>query len=524
LRKFFIFVWLLSTPFFALAAQSDNFKDVQALMQVLKLVRQNYDGEVSTEVLVNNAIKGMIKELDPHTAFYTEKEFKSFFEQTSGHFGGLGIVISTMGKYVTVVEPIEGSPAIKAGIISGDKIVAVDGKDVVGLDINKLIKLLKGKPGTKVRVTVKRFEQKKEFKLKRAEINVSSVPYKMMLSEEVGYVKLRQFNGNTTDDFIGALSELGDQGASKYIIDLRNNPGGLLQEALTILDEFVEKGKLLLTTKGKNSSFTKNYYSNYPASISDVPLVVLINGGSASASEIFAGVLQDYDKALIIGTQSYGKGSVQQTYTLPNAEGIKMTIAKYYVPSGRCVHNSFNDSIIKNYSDTVSKEFIKEKMKVYKENNKHKIFKTLGDRTVYGGGGIAPDIEVEGQKFSQLEKDFIINNSYFDYSVKYLKEHKGEINQEFEADSRVIVDFVKYVKNSQKIEMEKSSVDSIYNKIKVCLESNILRRKFSPNVAQERLLSIDPDVKVALEVLQGAENTKQVFKNGKTYLDKHKKD
>ncbi len=201
-----------------------------------------------------------------------------------------------------------------------------------------------------------------------------------------------------------------------------------------------------------------------------------------------------------------------------------MTIAKYYVPSGRCVHNSFNDSIIKNYSDTVSKEFIKEKMKVYKENNKHKIFKTLGDRTVYGGGGIAPDIEVEGQKFSQLEKDFIINNSYFDYSVKYLKEHKGEINQEFEADSRVIVDFVKYVKNSQKIEMEKSSVDSIYNKIKVCLESNILRRKFSPNVAQERLLSIDPDVKVALEVLQGAENTKQVFKNGKTYLDKHKKD
>ncbi len=524
MRKFFIFVWLLSTPFMVLATESDNFRDVQSLMQVLKLIRQNYDGDVSTEVLVNNAIKGMIKELDPHTSFYTEKEFKSFFEQTSGHFGGLGIVISTMGKYVTVVEPIEDSPALKAGMMSGDKIVAVDGDDVVGLDINKLIKLLKGKPGTKVRVTVKRFDQTKTFNLKRAVINVSSVPYQMLLSEDVGYVKLRQFNGNTTDDFIGALNQLSDQGATKYIIDLRNNPGGLLQEALTILDEFVEKSKLLLTTKGKNSSFTKNYYSNYPASISDVPLVVLINGGSASASEIFAGVLQDYDKALIIGSQSYGKGSVQQTYTLPNAEGIKMTIAKYYVPSGRCVHNSFNDSIIKNHSDTLSKELLEAKMDEYKEKNKDKVFKTLGGRVVYGGGGITPDIEIEAESFSQLEKDFIINNSYFDYSIKYFKENKEDIGEDFEADSRTIVDFVNYAKEAQKIEMAKSSVDSIYNKIKVRLESNILRRKFTPNIAQERLLSIDLDVRAALEVLQGAQNTAEVFKNGKSYLKKHKKD
>lgn len=519
-----IFVWLLSLPFLVLADETDNFRDVQSLMQVLKLVRQNYDGDISTQELVNNAIKGMIEELDPHTAFYTEKEFKSFFEQTSGHFGGLGIVISTMGKYVTVVEPIEDSPALKAGMMSGDKIIAVDGEDVVGLDINELIKKLKGKPGTKVKVTVKRFDQTKDFDLERAVINVSSVPYKFLLGGDIGYVKLRQFNGNTTEDFIGALRELKEKGATKYIIDLRNNPGGLLQEALTILDEFVDKGKLLLTTKGKNSSFTKNYYSNYPASIGDVPLVVLVNSGSASASEIFAGVLQDYDKALIIGSQSYGKGSVQQTYTLPNAEGIKMTIAKYYVPSGRCVHNSFNDSIIKNYSDTISKEFLKEKMKEYKENNKHKVFNTLGGRKVYGGGGILPDVEVEEEEYSQLEKDFILNNSYFDYSVNYFNENADNIDEFFEADSRTIVDFVKYVKNNQKIETKKSSVDSVYNKIKVRLESEILRRKFSPNVAQKKLLNVDPDVKAALEILQGANNTEQVFRNSKKYIKAHKKE
>ncbi len=524
MRKFFILVWILLVPLSVSASEGDNFRDVQSLMQVLKLIRQNYDGDISTKELVNNAIKGMIEDLDPHTSFYTEKEFKSFFEQTSGHFGGLGIVISTMGKYVTVVEPIEDSPAIKAGMMSGDKIIAVDGKDVVGLDINKLIKLLKGKPGTSVNVTVKRFDQTKKFALKRAEINVSSVPYKLMIADEVGYVKLRQFTGNTVDDFIKALSELGEEGATKYVIDLRNNPGGLLQEALVILDEFVEKSKLLLTTKGKNSSFTKNYYSNYPASIGDVPVIVLINGGSASASEIFAGVLQDYDKALIIGTQSYGKGSVQQTYTLPNAEGIKMTIAKYYVPSGRCVHNSFNDSIIKNYSDTTSKEFLEKKMEEYKESNKDKAFKTVGGRKVYGGGGIAPDVEVEGLELSKLEKDFILNNSYFDFSVNYFKENSAEIEEDFAADSRTVVDFVKYVKNTQKIEMEKSAVDSIYNKIKVNLESNILRRKFSSNVAQKKLLSIDPDVKVALEILQGAENTAQVFKNAKKYLESHPQD
>ncbi len=524
MKKILILTLLMIAPLFAFATEEENFRDIQSLMQVIKLISQDYDGEVSTRELVNSAIKGMIEKLDPHTAFYTAKEFKSFFEQTSGHFGGLGIVISTMGEYVTVVEPIDDSPAAKAGMMSGDKIVKVDGKDVVGLDINELIKLLKGKPGTKVKVTVLRFNHTKEFDLERAVINVSSVPYKILLADGIGYIKLRQFNGNTTTDFIGALNELKEQGATKYILDLRSNPGGLLQEALTILDEFIDKEMLLLTTKGKNAGFTKNYYSNYPASISDVPIIVLVNGGSASASEIFAGVLQDYDKALIVGTQSYGKGSVQQTYTLPNTEGIKMTIAKYYIPSGRCVHNSFNDTIIKNYKDSISKEFVEAKMKEYKKHNKDNTFKTLGGRKVYGGGGITPDIEVEQDTLSKLEKDFIINNSYFEFSVKYFNENPDKIDEDFTADSRTMVDFLKYVKNTQKIDFDKSGVDAIYDKIRVNLESNILRRKFSANVSQKRIFEIDRDVEASLEILKDAETTKKMFENAEEYLKTHEKE
>jgi len=516
-----ISLFLLSALFVQGASRQD-YEDIDAFLQTIKLIKEDFDGNISTEELISSAIKGMIQELDPHSNFFKKKDFANFLNQADGHFGGLGIIISKMGKYVTIVEPIEGTPAYKSGLTSGDKIIKVDGIDVVGLDINKLVKKLKGTPGSKVKVTIDRFGHQKTFNITRAIVSISSVPDVIMLENYIGYIKLRQFNNNTTREFVKGINDLKSLGAKRLIIDLRNNPGGLLNQAMNILDEFIEKKKLLLMTKSKNKKFSRKYYSKKTASVKDMPIVVLINSGTASASEIFAGSLQDYDKCIVIGQQSYGKGSVQQTYSLKNSDGIKLTISKYYIPSGRCVHNTLNDSLLK-VSDDLS---IKELEKMQKENqlaNKSKIFKTVGGRVVYGGGGITPDIIVDRNEYSQLEKDFIINNSYFKFSLDYYQKNGKNITENFVTNSRVMAEFLRFVKREQNIKFKKATADSIRYSMEVNIQSNILKRKFGSELAQKKLFGIDPDIVASIEILKKSFTPKDMFENAKKYNTQNEK-
>jgi len=285
--------------------------------------------------LINSAIKGMLDEVDPHTNFFTPDEFEKFSIDTKGEFGGLGISIDKKGDYVTVVAPIEGTPAYRMGILAGDKISKVDGESVVGITTDESIKKMRGEPGTKVVISIIRpgVKDELEFEITREIIVIHSIPYSFKLENGVGYMRIRQFNANTTSDMRDKLDELEETEIRGLIIDLRFNPGGLLRESINTVNEFIGKDKLVVFTKGRIPQASNEYITKYNRKRDDYPVVVLINGGSASASEIFAGSMQDWDRGLVVGQTSFGKGSVQKLEKLSDGSNLKITIAKWLTPN-----------------------------------------------------------------------------------------------------------------------------------------------------------------------------------------------
>ena len=490
---------------FLLSAKSQSeteFEKVESFMEMMTLLNENHIYTPSLDTLLDWAIEGIMDNLDVHTNYLSRQDLDAFSIQTEGHFGGLGIVINKIGEYTTVVEPIEDTPAERAGMLAGDKIVEVDGENVVGMDIDLLINKLRGRPGTTVDIGVVRFGSGEPivFKIKRAVIQISSIPFKLKLDNEIGYIKIRQFNGNTTKEFTQALANLQKQKTNGLIIDLRDNPGGLLSEALATVEMFLPDEKLLLTTRGPKEINTRQYYSKGGTFSYKKPIVVLINEGSASASEIFAGVLQDYDKALIVGKSSYGKGSVQQLYSLKNRDGIKITISKYYIPSGRSIHRDINDEVLK--QENLTFEQIRERLDEDNKKKKNLLFRTDGGRVVYGGGGVFPDLEIENTKMSETERELLINNTYFDFSIRFVDSHKGEIDETFAFGDELMSEFLNFAKEEKSLEFSALAVDSLQGLIKTNLQAAILKQGFSRDAAQKHLLSLDNQVEQVLALFR----------------------
>jgi carboxyl-terminal processing protease len=319
--------------------QSDSYEDLKIFTEVLSYVEANYVDEVEPDKLVQGAIRGMLRTLDAHSSYMPRDVYREMQVETEGQFGGLGIEITIRDEILTVVSPIEGTPAFRAGIQAGDKIVTVEGESTKDMSLIEAVKLLRGPIDTSVTIGVFRegFKEPKDFSLTRAVIQIKSVRSKM-LPESIGYIKLRSFHKNTSEELDEALLDFDERHISALVLDLRNNPGGLLEQAIAVTDEFIEGGQLIVYTKGRLANQNMKGYSKTQGSHPNVPLVILVNGGSASASEIVAGALQDLKRATIIGTKTFGKGSVQTIIPLSDGSGLRLTTAKYYTPKGRMIH------------------------------------------------------------------------------------------------------------------------------------------------------------------------------------------
>ena len=495
--------------------QTNVYKKLKLFNEVLFKVRENYVDELDIGTLIESAIDGMLKETDPHTVYFTPDEFERFSTDTKGEFGGLGISIDKKGDYITVVSPIEGTPAYRMGILSGDKIVKVDGESIVGLSTNKSIKLMRGEPGTKVVITILRpgVEGELNFEIIRDIIKVKSIPYAFILKDGIGYIRVRQFNANTTKELREKLDELEAEGIRGLLIDLRFNPGGLLNEAINTVNEFVGKNKRVVFTKGRTKQTNLEYFTKYNRMRSGYPIVALINAGSASAAEIFAGSLQDWDRGLVVGKTSFGKGSVQRLFPLSNGNGIKVTTAKYYINSGRCIHKELNDKLLKDKRvqiGEISREEIEEMEDEAEEENLKNIFYTSKGRVVYGGGGITPDIEIEQSRLTKLGVELRRKNVFFNYSVDYMVKHESEIEKDFITTYKLIQDFLDYVKK-EGIEFEQAEVDSTYNWIQNELTCNIVGRKLGAVELYKIAIKEDTQLQKTLEIFENYTTLDEMF-------------
>ena len=339
-KKFLIYLFVFNLFFSALFAKNDLYEKIDIFGEVLENIKKDYVDDVNQSEIMDSAINGVLQSLDPYSAYMSPELFKEMQTDTKGEFGGLGIEIGMEAGVVKVISPIDDTPAAKAGIKAGDYIVKIGKEQVQGKSLLEAVKLMRGPVGTSIDLTVRRKNVKKplEFKIERKIIEVQSVTSKMIGDEnKLGYIRLKSFNENSDKQFLKSVKKFEKNTKIKgYIFDLRNNPGGLLTQAINITDFFLEDGEIV-STKGRKISETRKFFARKGDEINGKPIVVLINNGSASASEIFAGALKDHKRAIILGENSYGKGSVQSIIPLRNGGGMRLTISKYYLPSGKSI-------------------------------------------------------------------------------------------------------------------------------------------------------------------------------------------
>ncbi|MDD5677323.1 MAG: S41 family peptidase [Kiritimatiellae bacterium] len=353
------FIWLVVVSFLGInlvvgakmAARADKtndtdsvaFEKMQLLTEVMMLIRQNYVDEDKTQYkdLIYGALRGMLQSLDPHSQFMEPEIFSDMKNDTAGEFGGLGIIIGMRDGVLTVIAPMEDTPAFRAGIMQGDKIMAIEGASTENISLQEAVRKMRGEPGTKVKIKILRVkpQEVKEIEIVRAVIKVASVKGAAILEDHIGYIRIVQFNEPTADALQKSLDELSAKGMNALVLDLRNNPGGLLVSAVDVSQKFLKRGAKIVSTKGRPGvGLQSEYESKGNVHLLDYPIVVLVNGGSASASEIVAGALQDHRRAILIGEKTFGKGSVQSVQPLDDGSAIRLTTAKYYTPSGRMIH------------------------------------------------------------------------------------------------------------------------------------------------------------------------------------------
>jgi len=408
------FVLFISSIGFSQSSGFEVIRSLEQLDQIYEHLEKYYVDDIQTGNLSKTAIDAMLKELDPYTVYYHESNIEDYQLMTTGQYGGIGALIRKNGDFVYVSEPYQGNPAEKSGLKAGDKILEIDGKSMENKSSSDVSASLKGPKGTDVELLIERNKgEKKTIIIKRDEIKLPDVPYSGMLNDKIGYIKLNSFTRTASADVKSAFVELKEKGMEKLVLDLRGNGGGLLIEAVRIVNMFVPKNEVVVTTQGRVVEENRTYKTQEDPLDLTIPLVVLINEGSASASEIVSGSLQDLDRAVIVGAISYGKGLVQRTYDLAYGAKVKLTIAKYYTPSGRCVQRlEYYDK-----ENGVTPAEIPDSL--------IKIFKTVNGRDVIDGRGIEPDIEVNQRDLSRLAATILSNNMIFDYATDYYYSHSS---------------------------------------------------------------------------------------------------
>ncbi len=515
-------------------------KNLDIYSSLLRQLDEHYVDEINVNDLVKTSIDGMLDKLDPYTVYYPESDLEEFKLMTTGQYGGIGSTIQQDSNYVIFSEPYEGSPAYSAGIQPGDKIISIEGKSMKGASVSDVSNLLKGQPGTKVKITIQPYGSNKTIskEIVREEIKFPNISYSGMIDNQIGYVKLDQFTENAANDVKTAFTQLKNNGMKKFVLDLRDNGGGLLNEAIDIVNLFIDKGNIIVTTKGKNPKQTQTFATSKTALDNQIPIVVLVNRNSASASEIVSGSLQDFDRAVLIGERTFGKGLVQNILPLSYNTRVKVTVSKYYIPSGRCIQGI-------DYSDKDENGISK-----HKADSAATAFKTKNGRTVYDYGGVEPDINVEIEPYSTVLLAMFAQQIIFNYANEYkLKHHSIAPAKEFRITDEIYQDFTKFVKtknlayetftekqiknlktsvendkfsdkiNKQISDLEQSVKEEKANdlvryrkEISQLLQMEIVERYYAQKGRIENSLSIDPDLNKAIEILNNDKTYHSILK------------
>ena len=408
-------------------------KQIEIFTTLFKELNMNYVDETNPAELMDTAIKNMLEDLDPYTKFLNEQDVESFKINNAGEYSGIGAVVRTYKDKVVIVEPYKGYPADKAGLKAGDEIIKIG--DIAIADIKEdADELLKGANNTSVNISYVRQGETKSTTVNRESIEVDAVPYYKMIQENTGYIVLSKFNKKATEQTKEALLNLKNDGAKKIILDLRDNPGGLLTEAINVTNLFIPKGELVVTTKSKVKKFNREYKTTNQPVDTEIPLVVLVNGRSASASEIVSGSLQDLDRAVIVGARSFGKGLVQRPLKLTYGTQLKVTISRYYTASGRCIQS------LDYWNRDENGNAVK--------NTQFRDFKTKNGRKVQDGGGVLPDIEIAAAKTNPLTQALLSDNVIFDYATDFYYNNTIENVLDFNYKDSDFASFKNYVSKS----------------------------------------------------------------------------
>ena len=474
---------------------------------ILEMIEDKYVDSVDHDMLIESSIEGMIKKLDPHSAYIPPSDLEYYNEQLDGKFGGVGIRFLIHDDSLVATHVLPGSPSQKAGLLAGDRLIEIDDTLVAGVGMTNqdVMDRLKGKEGSQVKVKIYRQGKIKTLDITRGSIPISSIDAAVMLNNEVGFIKLNSFTYNSSDEFQSAAAGLKQKGMTKLIFDLRNNGGGLMFAATDIADQFLESGKLIVYTEGRKSKY-KPYYSTAKGILEDTEVIILINSLSASASEIVAGAIQDNDRGLIMGRRSFGKGLVQDQTEFTDGSALRLTISRYYTPSGRSIQKPYGDGVDYNndyYDRYESGELMNEDSVKKDESLK---FKTEGGRTVYGGGGIYPDFFIPNDT---VGASYYLTNLYYGsifnhYAIKYLDKNRAkfknfeEFYQNFTVTAPMFEEFIAYAGKlgiPENLEDIVTSRSTIKNRIK----AEIARHVWQDNGYYMVYLQEDMDVQEALK-------------------------
>ncbi|MBN2011570.1 PDZ domain-containing protein [candidate division KSB1 bacterium] len=460
-------------------ATDDVMMQMKRFMDVFSLVRKYYVEDINSEEVMTGAIQGMLEKLDPHSVYIEAEQLKTIDERFKGHYYGIGIEFVIKDKILTVISPIANSPSEALGLRPGDQIIKIEGKSAYGISEQEVFDQLRGPKGTKVTVTIRRssIDEPFDVTIVRDEIPIYSVLTATMITDDIGYIYIGRFARTTVDELEESLVDLERQGMKALILDLRNNSGGYLDQAVRMSDKFLNGKKKIVYTRGRLPESNEDYFSTDETTHPEFPLIIMINKGSASASEIVAGAMQDWDRALVVGETSFGKGLVQNQIPLKDGSALRLTTARYFTPSGRLIQRPYDKGIIDYYEegyDDVDPNAIEDSLA------NRPVFYTSNGRKVYGGGGITPDVTIKSGRVTAFTNELLSKRLFFAYAEDYTsKRHDLDANfknfqRKFIVSDQIIQNFKNYVVNKD-VEWNTKSADTDLDYIKLLIKSELAR-------------------------------------------------
>lgn len=494
------------------------------LIRTLEIIDNFYVDTIKMDDLVEKTIIQLLKNLDPHSSYIPKSKTREMNEPLEGSFEGIGISFNILNDTIYVISPISGGPSEKVGILPGDRIVKIDGKNVAGIGITNedVISSLRGPKGTKVTVTIYRKNSPEllDFTIIRDKIPLYSVDATYMINNKIGYIKLSRFAQTSHDEIVNSIKKLKEKGMTDLILDLSGNGGGLLEAAFEIADEFLEADKLIVYTEGVKSP-RKDYKATSSGLFEKGNLVIIIDEGSASASEILAGAIQDWDRGIIVGRRSFGKGLVQKAFKLPDQSEIRLTVARYYTPSGRCIQKPYDNP--EEYETDIIKRYLKGEL--MNKDSIHlpdslKYYTLIKKRVVYGGGGIMPDyfVPIDTSDYTDFQRDIIRNGILYQFALSYVDNNRDKLkqnfidfdtfNKKFFVEDEIFDQLVEKAKEKN-IKIKESELEKSKNSIKLIIKAYVARDLWGNDEFYKIINEKDEKIKKAIDVLNNMNKTQK---------------